>query len=88
MAQTNKVNKFPDEKSCGIVLFYENDGSQENRNDRLERQYLILHYPGGHFDFPKGHVEKGEENDEQTTAARELLEENGISDLQFIPGFR
>ena len=66
-----------DEKSCGIVLFREdNDG----------REYLLLHYPGGHWDFPKGHVEGNEEEEE--TAHRELLEETGIADIEFIKGFR
>lgn len=71
-----KDEKF-DEKSCGIVVF---------REENEEKQYLILKYPGGHFDFPKGHVEKGEI--EHETALRELLEETGISDLIFVEGFR
>ena len=66
-----------DEKSCGIVLFRESNG---------ERLYLLLHYPNGHWDFPKGHVEKGE--DEKQTARRELEEETGISNSTFIDGFR
>lgn len=48
--------------------------------------YLLLNYPSGHWDLPKGHVEKGEQ--EKETAARELLEETGISDVKFINGFR
>lgn len=66
-----------DEKSCGIILFRKHEG---------EKLFLILHYPGGHFDFPKGHVEANEE--EMETAARELEEETGISDIEFIPGYR
>ncbi|MBI5754500.1 NUDIX domain-containing protein [Candidatus Peregrinibacteria bacterium] len=66
-----------DEKSCGIVLFREKDGIN---------LFLLLHYPSGHWDLPKGHVEKGET--EHQTAARELLEETGIADIQFIDGFR
>lgn len=66
-----------DEKSCGIVIYREKDGTN---------LYLVLHYPGGHWDFPKGHVEYGE--DEHQTASRELLEETGIADFQFIDGFR
>jgi len=66
-----------DEKSCGIVLF---------RIENGERLYLILHYPGGHFDLPKGHVEDGE--DEHQTASRELEEETGISHVEFIDGYR
>lgn len=66
-----------DEKSCGIVLF---------REENSEKLYLILNYLGGHWDFPKGHVEAGE--NEHQTALRELDEETGIKDVQFIEGFR
>lgn len=66
-----------DEKSCGIVIYREKDGIN---------LYLLLHYPGGHWDFPKGHMEHGE--GEHQTASRELVEETGISDFQFVDGFR
>ena len=61
------------ETSCGVVLV--NLGS-----------ILLLQYPQGHWDFPKGHVE---ENDSSrlATAARELKEETGISDATFVGGF-
>jgi len=78
-------NKIPDEKSCGVVLFREDS---LGGNDKAERLYLLLHYPGGHIDFPKGHVEPGEENDEHVTAYRELTEETGIKNVTFIDGFR
>jgi 8-oxo-dGTP pyrophosphatase MutT (NUDIX family) len=70
------VKEF-DEKSCGIVVYREKDGIN---------LYLLLHYPSGHWDLPKGHVEANET--EHQTAARELLEETGISDVHFIDGFR
>lgn len=66
-----------DEKSCGIVLF---------REDQGQKHFLVLHYPGGHWDLVKGHVE--EDETEQETATRELLEETGISDLTYVDGFR
>jgi 8-oxo-dGTP pyrophosphatase MutT (NUDIX family) len=66
-----------DEKSCGILVLREEGGI---------RKYLLLHYPSGHWDFPKGHVENGE--NEYETASRELTEETGISDLQFFENFR
>ena len=66
------VAKKPDEKSCGVVLFREDP----------RREYLILHYPGGHLDFAKGHVEKGEERAEKRTALRELEEETGIKTVE------
>lgn len=47
------------------------------------RHYLLLHYPSGHFDFAKGHVEAGET--EEMTLRRETEEESGIHDLQVFP---
>lgn len=64
------------EKSCGIIIFREQE----------KRFYLVLQYRAGHWGFPKGHVEKGEE--EKETVLRELEEETGISEVEFIPGYR
>lgn len=47
------------------------------------REYLILQYPSGHFDFPKGHMEAGET--EEDTLRRETAEETGIRDIQVYP---
>lgn len=57
------------EKSCGAVIFFENQGSAEI--------LLIKHVNGGHWSFPKGHVENDET--EQQTALREIGEETGLS---------
>lgn len=65
------------EKSCGAVVF---------KRTREGIKYLLLHYESGHWDFPKGHQEKNEK-DEQT-AARELKEETGIEEIEFEDGFR
>ena len=65
------------EKSCGALIF---------RLEGGKRIYLLLHYAGGHWDFPKGHVEAGES--EEQTALREIQEETGMASLVFIPGFR
>ncbi len=46
----------------------------------------MLHYPAGHWDFPKGAVEKGET--EEQAARREIFEETGIRVESFIPNFR
>lgn len=63
------------EVSVGSVLFRPApDGT---------REYLILQYPSGHFDFPKGHMEAGET--EVDTLRRETEEETGIRDIRVYP---
>jgi 8-oxo-dGTP pyrophosphatase MutT (NUDIX family) len=64
------------EISAGVILF----------RQAPERYYLLLHYESGHWDFPKGHIEPGE--DAQQTARRELKEETGISELCFVDGYK
>ena len=51
-----------------------------------EVKYLLLHYEAGHWDFVKGNVEPNE--NEKDTVIRELEEETGIVDAQFVEGFR
>lgn len=62
------------EISVGAVVFRTKEG---------RRLYLLLHYPSGHFDFAKGHIEDGET--EVMTLRRETEEETGISDLKVFP---
>jgi bis(5'-nucleosidyl)-tetraphosphatase len=62
--------------SAGIVIYYQDDEI---------REYLLLHYSAGHWDFPKGHLEKNETNKE--AALRELCEETGISKITLLDGF-
>ncbi len=66
-----------EERSAGAVIF------RKIENGYL---YLLLHYPSGHWDFVKGKIEEGEQN--QQTVIRESREETGISDLKFIDGFK
>ena len=70
------------EKSCGVVVFRD----CEKENGEMHREYLLLRYPEGHWDFAKGHVEEGES--EKETAHREFTEETGIDELKIIDGFR
>lgn len=65
------------EKSCGAICF-----QKVNGNTMI---LLIKHRYGGHWSFPKGHVEKGE--DEHTTAMREVREETG-AEIRILDAFR
>jgi len=65
------------EKSAGAVVYRIVNG---------EPIFLTLHYPGGHWDYPKGKVEKGEK--EVDTVIREVKEETGITDMEFVEDFR
>jgi len=68
---------FAFEKSVGGVVF---------RRQDEKILYLLLCYRSWQWDFPKGHVEKNES--EEQTLRREILEETGISDISILPKFR
>lgn len=59
------------EKSAGAVIF-------------CEDKFLVIRHNKGHWDFPKGHIEKGES--EKEAAKREIKEETNL-DVEFIEGF-
>ena len=65
-----------EEVSAGIILF----------NEIEDKEFLLLNYPSKHWDFVKGKMEKDETPHE--TALRETKEETGISDVEFIDGFK
>lgn len=65
------------EKSAGAIIY---------RKENKEIYFLLLWYPAGHWDFPKGNIERGEKEIE--TVKREVYEETGIADLEFVFGFR
>ena len=67
---------MPREISAGMILFRRTP----------EPHYLLLHYESGHWDFPKGHIESGEDPEE--TAKRELQEETGISEIHLLDGYK
>lgn len=64
------------EVSSGIIVFREQDNT---------RCFLLLDRKEGFLDFPKGHVEQGETEEE--AAIRETFEETGLT-ITPIQGFR
>jgi 8-oxo-dGTP pyrophosphatase MutT (NUDIX family) len=62
--------------SAGVVVY------RSNHDGRI---YLLLHYPHGHWDLPKGKMEPGES--QQQAALRELFEETGIQNAVLHEGF-
>lgn len=66
-----------DERSAGAVIFHRGENGVE---------YLLLKYGAGHWDFPKGHIEKNES--EIDAVLREVREETGMNNLLIISGFR
>ena len=84
---------MPVEKSAGAVIFRKDynpptTSSHPPSGGRAPKKiyYLLLHYQSGHWDFPKGNIEKGEKLAE--TVKRETKEETGLGDIKFIPGFK
>ena len=71
------MDPLPKEKSCGALVY-------RIKNGELEL-LLLKHRFGGHWSFPKGHVEEGET--EVETALREVHEETGLT-IQLEDGFR
>ena len=74
--QIEKINCLY-EKSCGAIVIY--------RDGRSYKILLVRNHNGRNYSFPKGHVEKGET--EQQTAIREVKEETGL-DIEIIDSFR
>lgn len=76
---------MPREISAGAVICYRENGKV---------YYLLLRHESlkknkrkkGHWDFPKGHLEKDET--ELEAAKREVAEETGLKDIEIISGFR
>jgi len=69
------------ERSAGVIVY-----RLAKTGATRERQYLLLDY-GRYWDFPKGHVEAGE--DDLAAAVRELHEESGVAPDQarIVDGF-
>ncbi|MBW3015595.1 NUDIX domain-containing protein [Candidatus Woesearchaeota archaeon] len=66
-------------KSCSAIIY--------KRDDNKIKYLLVKHEKqgGGHWSFPKGHVEEGET--EEQTALREIKEETGLEPF-IVVGFR
>jgi len=64
------------EKSCGALVVRQGD---------KEPEILLIKHRGGHWAFPKGHVEAGETEEE--TARREVQEETGLR-VKLDTGYR
>ncbi|MEX0940291.1 MAG: NUDIX domain-containing protein [Candidatus Babeliales bacterium] len=64
------------EFSAGLIVFFQQPDK--------DREYLLLHYQSGHWDFPKGHIENDESKKE--AAKRELKEETNL-EAHIIDGF-
>lgn len=65
------------EKSCGAIVFHRfSDGI---------KVLLVKNHNGRYWSFPKGHIEKGE--NEHQTATREIKEETGLS-VNFYDNYR
>jgi 8-oxo-dGTP pyrophosphatase MutT (NUDIX family) len=65
------------EKSVGGVVYRKQDGNI---------LFLLVRYRSGQWDFPKGHMETGES--EEQTLRREIREETGLEDIAILSGFR
>lgn len=66
------------EKSCGAIIIY-----KDNKGNC--KVLLVKNHNGRYWSFPKGHVEKGET--EEQTAVREIKEETGL-DVEIVDSFR
>jgi len=73
---SSSSKKRLEERSAGAVVFRRAPGGSK---------YLLLRYPAGHWDLPKGNIEEGEEPIQ--TMVREVREETGIVDLRVVPGY-
>ncbi len=66
------------EVSVGAVVF------RRTRGGGI--QYLMIQYRHGHWEFPRGHMEEGET--EEQTMYREIKEETHLTKLKRVEGFR
>ena len=78
---------MPLEKSGGEVIYTINKPKYPDGHEQHpRREFLLLRYEAGHWDFPKGHLEKSETPEE--AAKREIVEETGLRAITLLPGFK
>lgn len=65
------------EISAGVIIFI---------RQKKKIKYLLLKHSEKYWNFPKGHIEKGES--ELAAAKREVWEETGIRKMAILPGFK
>lgn len=65
------------EISAGAIIF---------RRQKNKIKYLLLKHSEKYWNFPKGHIEKGES--ELMAAKREVWEETGIKKMEILTGFK
>jgi len=66
------------EKSAGGIVYYDAGGDGP--------VYLLMSNRKGYWEFPKGHVDPGETEEE--AAIREVREETGLDDVKIVSGFK
>ncbi len=63
------------EYSAGIIIYFDDVNTGKEK-------FLILKHRKGHWSFPKGHIENGE--DIKTAAVREVKEETGLDGIEIL----
>ena len=85
---------MPVEKSAGAVVFRREDSNiyylllhyPSSAKAPKPRSRVNSLRGRDYWDFPKGHIEKGEK--EIDTVKREVFEETGLKDIKFVEGFK
>ena len=90
---------MPVEKSAGAIIFrrendkiyylslhYPSSATRAAAKGEEEGKPSSSKAPKEYWDLPKGHIEKGEKEIE--TVRREVEEETGLKDIEFLEGFK
>lgn len=82
------IKQFPEITAPYCIALEKSVGAIVYRVLGDTREYLVMQYPHGHWEFPRGHIESGES--EKDTMYREIHEETGINgeDLEVVDNFR